>query len=192
MQKQIHLSWINAKIGIWLWRKMLPFRAVSSSQISFCVHVYINAAQPYWGPVIKVNNPSSFLGYSQRTGRDQHFPGSYRWHHKINSSNQYVLGGGGGAVHPGKKPEHGGQASGTMGYRQTRQDRPLGTLCRKIPATSASSWTACARGFLLLLHQLVYLARMACWEETIYLPVQSVSLATWYSSFQNIKLKNKC
>lgn len=96
MQKQIHLSWINAKIGIWLWRKMLPFRAVSSSQISFCVHVYINAAQPYWGPVIKVNNPSSFLGYSQRTGRDQHFPGSYRWHHKINSSNQYVLGGGAG------------------------------------------------------------------------------------------------
>lgn len=92
MQKQIHLSWINAKIGIWLWRKMLPFAAVSSSQISFCVHVCINAAQPYWGPIIKVNNSSSFLGYFQRTGRDQHFLGSYRWHYEINSSNQYVLG----------------------------------------------------------------------------------------------------
>lgn len=77
---------------------------------------------------MKVNNSSSFLGYSQRTGRD--FLGSYRWHHEINSSNQYVLGR--GAVHLGKRPEHEAKLQGTMGQRQTRQDRPSGTLCRKI------------------------------------------------------------
>ena len=40
---------------------MLPFAAVSSSQILLCVCVSVNAVQPYWGPVIKVNNPSLFL-----------------------------------------------------------------------------------------------------------------------------------
>lgn len=162
MQKQIHLSWINAKIGIWLWRKMLPFRAVSSSQISFCVHVYINAAQPYWGPVIKVNNPSSFLGYSQRTGRDQHFPGSYRWHHKINSSNQYVLGGGRGSAsgkeawawrpsfrNNGIQTDQTGQAIGNTVQKNSRHlCQLLNCLCKGISTITPSAGLSCQNGML--------------------------------------------
>ena len=41
---------------------MFPFAAISSSQISFYVDVYVDAAQSYWGRIIKSNNPKFVPG----------------------------------------------------------------------------------------------------------------------------------
>lgn len=130
MQKQIHLSWINAKIGIWLWRKMLPFAAVSSNQISFCVHGLYQCSPTLLSSVMKVNNSSSFLGYSQEqvgisTSLDP-----------IGGITKLILQismcwGAAGAVHLGRGLSMEAKLQGTMGQRQTRQDNYIRNTVQK-------------------------------------------------------------
>lgn len=89
-----------------------------------------------------------------------------------------VCAGGRGAVHLGKRPEHGGQASGEQ-WDRDRPDRtghqehcaekfPPPLPAPELPVQGISTITpsaglSCQNGTL---------------KETIYLPVQSVSLAT--------------
>lgn len=68
----------------------------------------------------------------------------------------------GGVAHPGKRREHGDQALGNSGIEADQTGQAIKNTAQKNSCHLCQLLNCPCRGFLLLLNQLVYLARMAC------------------------------